>query len=667
MQMNVSGESLGGVLRESLILEAHYRHLTYHPPADLSQWQTWRLELLTKIRRAAGTFPSPPPLHVQVHGVIAMAGYELRKISYQSRPGLRVTAHLAVPSGRGPFPAVLGLHGHWHQGKVAARVQERTHVLASCGFVVLTVDAFGAGERGTEDGKFEYHGGGIGAALFDVGETLLGMQLYDNLRGIDLLCSLDCVNADAIGVTGASGGGNQTMWVAAMDARVKAAVPVVSVGTFESYVMRSNCMCEVLPDGLTFMEEWAVLGLIAPNALLMLNSLQDGPTFLVSEMIRSFNIAREIYRLYGASEKIAYQAIDLPHGYWPEMQRAMLGWFRFWLKGEGNGRPCELPAIKTLPESEALCFAPGCRPKAVASIVEFAGQAARRLADAHLAGRAKISRAAKARQLRQILRVPEQCGRPDVSSCVAYMDAGMIVRKQTVKAPTGALLPVVWLLPADCRVRRALLAVHPRGKSVLNDSVWLKRMIKSGAAVIMADLSGMGEVALSKKALVLPDYHDHLRACYWLGRTIIGDWVAELTILAQWLSAAMPGLRPELLAFEEAALAALSAAALSRSFAGVTTVGMPATLVWGRHAPRLSLAAHVPGMLQWGDVSMLAAMCANELELVDPVNAAGKSASAPERRALGYSIRRLAARLGVKAQISVFDAKRRALYPRAAE
>ncbi len=113
----------------------------------------------------------------------------------------------------------------------------------------------------------------------NIGESLMGIQISDNMRGVDLLCSLPYVDPQNIGATGASGGGNQTMWLAAVDERIKAAVPVVSVGTFESYVMRSNCICELLIDGLTFTEEAGVLALA--RAIMPCNHKKDdNPTFL---------------------------------------------------------------------------------------------------------------------------------------------------------------------------------------------------------------------------------------------------------------------------------------------------------------------------------------------------------------------------------------------------
>ena len=252
-------------LRDVLRQEAGELSRKHQPPTSIGEWMKQRRRLGRQLFSAIGSFPRPPELDIQDHGILRRDGYRILKLTYQSRPGLRVTANLFVPEGKGPFPAVLNVHGHWLQGKVAPEVAARGHILAREGIVTLSVDAIGAGERGTFPGKFEYHGNQQGAALLSISETLLGMQLYDNMRGIDLLQSLEYVEGDKIGVTGESGGGNQTMWLSALDARVKASVPVVSAGTFQAYVTNANCWCETLPDGLKITEEWAVLGMVWPR------------------------------------------------------------------------------------------------------------------------------------------------------------------------------------------------------------------------------------------------------------------------------------------------------------------------------------------------------------------------------------------------------------------
>ena len=91
------------------------------------------------------------------------------------------------------------------------------------------------------------------------------MQVYDNRRAVDYLLTRPEVDGDRLGVTGASGGGNQTMYAGALDERFKAVVPVCSVGNYQAYLQAACCVCEVLPGGLRFTEEGDVLGLVAPR------------------------------------------------------------------------------------------------------------------------------------------------------------------------------------------------------------------------------------------------------------------------------------------------------------------------------------------------------------------------------------------------------------------
>lgn len=362
---NVWHEDLNNQISDTLHQEAERRMRLFTIGKEPTEWLAQRKTLKQKIWTLLGChYDAALPLDVQVTRTIQQDGYRIDCLHYQSRPGLRVTANLYVPNGNGPFPAVINMHGHWSQGHLAARVQMRGHLLASEGYVVLIVDAFGSGERCPEHGTYEYHGAMVGGALLQLGETLMGAQVVDNMRGVDLLQSLPYVDPAQIGATGGSGGGNQTMWVSAMDDRIKASVPVVSVGSFASYVGNSNCVCELLPYGLTETEESGVLALTAPRAIKICNCLHDlNPTFFVTEMLRTFKDARAVYQRLNVDQNFSYQAFNSPHGYWPEVIEAMLGFFDFHLKGIGHGAP-RTPAksVQALPESEVMVFALGTRP-----------------------------------------------------------------------------------------------------------------------------------------------------------------------------------------------------------------------------------------------------------------------------------------------------------------
>ena len=64
----------------------------------------------------------------------------------------------------------------------------------------------------------------------------------------------------------------------------------------------------MLPRGLTFTEEWAILALAAPGAMRVLNALRDSnAAFFVTAMLRSFNPAQEVYRKRGLGDRFDHE------------------------------------------------------------------------------------------------------------------------------------------------------------------------------------------------------------------------------------------------------------------------------------------------------------------------------------------------------------------------
>ena len=82
---------------------------------------------------------------------------------------------------------------------------------------MLAVDAFGAGERGLKTGLGEYHGEMVAATLWPTGTLLCGIQVQENMRAVDYLQTRPEVDPERLGVTGTSGGGNQTIYAGALD------------------------------------------------------------------------------------------------------------------------------------------------------------------------------------------------------------------------------------------------------------------------------------------------------------------------------------------------------------------------------------------------------------------------------------------------------------------
>src|SRR5947208_10910183 len=252
------------------------------PPATADEWQARRAELRKHLLAAWGGFPTEPcPLDAKKLGELKRDGYRVEKVIFQTMPGVWMTANAYVPDKPGKRPAILQVHGHWRGAKQDPVVQSRCIGAAKLGFFVLCVDAFGAGERGVGKALGEYHGEMTAATLLPVGLPLAGLQVYENLRAVDYLRTRPEVDGERIGITGASGGGNQSMYAGAWDQRLRAVAPVCSVGNYRSYLGTGCCLCELVPGALRFTEEWGVLGLVAPRGLMVVNATRDATQFPV--------------------------------------------------------------------------------------------------------------------------------------------------------------------------------------------------------------------------------------------------------------------------------------------------------------------------------------------------------------------------------------------------
>jgi len=561
------------------------------------------------------------PVDLHETGTILQKGYVIHKIWFQARPGIYATANLYVPEGRGPFPAVVNMHGHWPGGKAGDMVQACAHALALSGYVCINIDAWGSGERTTEHGVPEYHGANLGASLLNLGESLLGDQVADNIRAVDLLCSLAYVDSTRIGATGASGGGNQTMWLSAMDTRIKAAMPVVSVGTFESYIMNSNCVCELLPGGLCLTEEAGVLSLIAPRALKLCSALKDAsPTFRPEEMLRSYQNTRPAYRMYHAEDRLRYQLFDTTHGYWPEMRGALLGWMDLHLKGKGDGSPRQEPTYHLFTEPELMVFSKGNRDGRVKGIAAYCAGAVKKTGT-------PADPSVKRNELRALLGVSEAgavrilketTGEPGTKTVILEGDSIMLTALTISKAASD----------------KYVILLHPGGADSLPETR-INSYQKQGYNIIRIDLWGTGasaSPAANRTDGSLPRFHTLARSVLWMGETVIGKWVAELDAVARYLEREYHPGTVLLDAEKETAVAALLYKALHPGKQALLLRYCPLSYAFDQRTgiDIFSMAIHLPGLLPWGDLLSAVMLTEGKVGFSQPVTMSGRTLSAPQ-------------------------------------
>ena len=199
---------------------------------------------------------------------------------------MSVPAYLLVPDGRGaPGSAVLAVHGHG-PGKSricglddpeAAPGSDYAAELARRGHVVLAPDLRCFGERADWNPDDHYACDTNLVHQVMAGWNPLTQNLWDLGRALDVLEAHPLVDPARIGVAGFSYGGTMSLFLAATDRRVAAAV--VS-GYFSSWseshkVPWNMCGSQVLFGMLGRMEHVDLGALVAPRPLLVENGRDD--------------------------------------------------------------------------------------------------------------------------------------------------------------------------------------------------------------------------------------------------------------------------------------------------------------------------------------------------------------------------------------------------------
>ncbi len=275
---------------------------------------------------------SPVPVHIT--GKVDRPSFTIEKLHYESLPNLHVTANLYVPKAKpedGKMPAVLYVCGHAEKQKVHYQAHPRR--FAELGFVCLIVETVQLGEA------TGYHHGCYREGWFhwySRGYSPAAVELLNGIRGLDLLAARPEVDADKLGVTGISGGGAATWWIAAGDERIKAAAPVCGTATLGSHIydrtIDGHCDCMWWPNSRLW--DLADVGaLIAPRPLLIASADRDG-IFTIQSIRTVFEQLQALYKMIGNADKIKLVETPGGHSYHSKSRTAIFSWFMKHLMGK---------------------------------------------------------------------------------------------------------------------------------------------------------------------------------------------------------------------------------------------------------------------------------------------------------------------------------------------
>ena len=285
----------------------------------IEEWRVWRAALTERLVSLLGGFLEERwPLGAAVTERVEEAAFVRERIVFESEPGVVVPAYVLVPRGVAPgdgAPAVLCLHGHG-RGKddvvgIAATPKERQRRIralnydygrrfAERGYVVLAPDALPFGERAADGMTCTW---AMTAGLL-LGKSLVGMRVWDAMRAIDYVQTRPEVDPDRIGCVGFSWGGTQTIYTAALDERVKAAVVSGYFGRFgEMLIEAEECPCQYVPNLLRYADLPDLLALLAPRPMLIEQGTED-PQATEGVVREAYARVEGAYRLLGAAERV---------------------------------------------------------------------------------------------------------------------------------------------------------------------------------------------------------------------------------------------------------------------------------------------------------------------------------------------------------------------------
>ncbi len=335
----------------------------------LGDWTARRAQYREELFEMLGLSPRPAKtdLKATITGRVEHAEFTVENLHFQSLPGLYVTANLYVPKNlTGRAPAILYACGHAEVKDGKASLGNKTGYqhhgawFARHGYVCLMIDTIQLGElpgvhHGTRRfGQFWWNSRGY---------TPAGVEAWNGLRALDYLQSRPEVDPDKIGMTGRSGGGAYTWYTAALDDRIKVAVPVAGITDLHNHVVdgvvKGHCDCMFMVN--TYRWDYAKLAaLLAPRPLLLANSDKD-TIFPLDGVLRVHGELARLYALHQASDRLGLLITEGPHKDTQDLQVPAFRWFNRWLKNAPD-QLVRVAAEKLFDPKQLRVFPAGAHP-----------------------------------------------------------------------------------------------------------------------------------------------------------------------------------------------------------------------------------------------------------------------------------------------------------------
>ncbi|PYU39216.1 MAG: hypothetical protein DMG54_01120 [Acidobacteria bacterium] len=601
-----------------------------------------------------GGFPDRTPLNARVVGVLERPGYRIEKVIFESQPHFYVTANLYLPkTGHPPYPAILYPLGHERGGKTNPTWQQMLGSLATKGFVALAWDPVGQGERlqiFDEDLRESKVGNSttehtvVGTQCMLVGDHLARYTIWDGMRALDYLFSRKEVDPARIGLTGNSGGGTHTAYIAALDDRIQVAAP-------SCYITSWHLMLDTIgpQDAEQTFPLWLQEGLdypdylyaFAPKPYLLLSAIRD--FFPIAGARETLAEAERVYAAIGEREKVGMFEADDGHGYNKSRRLAAYDWFGRWLKGARDTDP--EPQIEMATPEELRCTATG------QVSTSLGGESVFTLNQKRLA-QLKASRLTRPADLpgkvREVIRYEPPSGPLQVTSYGVITRSGYRIEKLIYESEPGIFIPSLLYVPdAGASKKAAVLMVTGDGKAASASEA--EQFAASGTVVLSIDMRGTGETRVDTDVNSREFDHyfgdfNNIMTALLVGKTMAGMRALDISRGVDVLTSGKEVDPNQVYGYgkDEGALPLLYATVLDGRIRRVMLDGMLVSYesVVNSRVSRRILEGVAPGMLKYYDLQdLVAATAPRDVWIVNGTDPMGHELPASEvtkeyRRAL---------------------------------
>ncbi|MFK3978980.1 dienelactone hydrolase family protein [Micromonospora sp. NPDC050397] len=341
-------------------LKAELRYPLAWENSRIRDFRTWQRAAAAKVEELLRQAPDHTPFRPEIVDERPADGYRQRRLLFNVTRHSRVRASMLVPDGPGPFPAVLLLHDHgskfdigkeklvrpWYDDTRLASARDWSaryfggrfvgDELASRGYLVLAVDAFGWGDRSglTYDAQQA-----LASNLFHLGSSLAGLMAREDVRAAALLHSLPEVDRGRIATLGFSMGGYRAWQTAALSPHVSALVSVCWMTTLKEMMvvgnntLRGQSAYHMLHPGLyDHLDIPDVASIAAPRPAFFLNGESD-PLFTAAGTTGAYAKMRAVWHAQRADNRLRTTIWPgVGHVFTPEMQDHAYAWLDRWLK-----------------------------------------------------------------------------------------------------------------------------------------------------------------------------------------------------------------------------------------------------------------------------------------------------------------------------------------------